>query len=97
MSNLYWVYFPDHFPDDVLLLNLESATSWSLRIYEEPDRPPRKLGLSDIDVLSAKNVLSAAAWREPVEQPGINIDTRPEWWKGRARTALRHARGALSD
>lgn len=97
MANLYWVYFPEHFPDDVLLLNLESATSWSLRIYVEADRPPRKLGLDDIGVDSAKEVLSSAAWKEPVEQPGINIDSRPEWWKGQARTALRHARGALSD
>ena len=44
-----------------------------------------------------QEILSSAAWKEPVEQPGINIDCRPEWWKGQARTALRHARGALSD
>jgi len=97
MANLYWVYFPEHFPDDVLLLNLESATSWSLRIYDKADRPPRKLGLDDIGVDSAKEVLSSAAWKEPVEQPGINIDSRPEWWKGQARTALRHARSSLND
>ena len=97
MANLYWVYFPDHFPDDVLLFNLPSATSWSLRLYEEPDRDPRKLRLADIGVDAPKGVLGAAAWREPVEQPGINIDTRPAWWKSQARTALRHARGSLTD
>ena len=96
MANLYWVYFPERFPDDVLLLNLESATSWSLRIYAEADRPPRKLRLADIDVGEAKEILSSAAWKEPVEQPGINIDSRPEWWKSQARTALRHARSSLS-
>jgi hypothetical protein len=97
MANLYWVYFPNYYPDDVLLLNLESATSWSLRLYVDVDRPPRKLGLADIGVGSAKEILASSAWKEPVEQPGINIDSRPDWWKGRARTALRHARGALSD
>ena len=97
MANLYWVYFPDHFPDDVLLLNLESAQSWSLRIYAEADRPPRKLGLADIGVVNSKEIISSAAWKEPVEQPGINIDSRSAWWKGQARTALRRARSALSE
>lgn len=97
MANLYWVYFPDHFANDVLLFNLPSAESSTLRMYEEPDRRPRLVSLSDVGVDAAKHVLGAAAWSEPVEQPGINIDSRPAWWKGQARTALRHARSSLSE
>ena len=96
MANLWWIYYPKFFPDDVILLNFASRQSLSLRIYERSDGPPRKITLADIGGVAAKDILRLAAWREAVEA-GIDVDKRPEWWRGQSRSALRRARAGSFD
>jgi hypothetical protein len=95
MPNLWWIYYPEFYPKDVILLNFESRDELSLRLYENRDARPRKLHRSDLGDPPAGDILRLSAWSETAEG-GINVDERPEWWYARAREALRKARAATS-
>ena len=96
LANLWWVYYPEHFPDDVILLNFVSRRSYSMRIYERGDAPPRKNTAADVGGIDPGDILKLAEWKEPVQE-GIDVEKRPAWWRGQARSALRRVRAAQSE
>jgi hypothetical protein len=92
-AQLWWTYYPDRMPDDVLLVNLQTPISYSIRLYWSPDRPPRKLTCSDLSLETPRDLLSKAAWKKAVEQ-GVPV-TNSGWWYRASQDALERARKSV--